>query len=73
MPCPGHSVAEPKAPSHGLNASFGPPELDVTHCHIQPRCVSLVAATAQELLRYCLNAQMGDGEMLVIQEIFLQL
>ena len=73
MPCHDRSVEEQKAPSHGQSASFGPPGLDVPHCHIQPRRVSLVVAAAQELLISYLKAQTRDGEMLVTQEIFLQL
>lgn len=57
----------------GLSASFGPLGLDVPHCHIQPRHVSLLVAAAQELLISYLNAQMRDGEMPVTEEIFLQL
>lgn len=73
MPCQDRSAGEQKAPSHGLSASFGPPGLDVPHCHVQPGHVSPVIAAAQELLISYGNAQVGDGEILVTQEIFLWL
>lgn len=66
-------VGEQKAPSHGLSASFKPLRPYVPHCCIQPRCVTLVVAAVQELLVCYLNAQMGDGDMLLTQEIFLHL
>lgn len=45
----------------------------VPHCHIQPRHVSLPVVATQELLISYLNAQMGDGEMPILQRMFLQL
>lgn len=57
MPRQDGSAGGQKAGSHGLGVSFRPLGLDVPHCHIQPRHVSLVAAAAQELLISYRSAQ----------------